>query len=129
MRLLGQRPRYQEGPPEGAGPVRWPPSGAASRAAPTDGGALRGQLPQARPGGPASGWGCGAPGEPSAPPIPLPTEGLRPEGTPDRSKLFGSHGQRPWFYEIIINRSQQEGKWIGAEISAPNAKRRTGHFP
>src|SRR4051794_24760764 len=30
MRLLGQRPRYQEGPPEGAGHVGWPPSGARS---------------------------------------------------------------------------------------------------
>ena len=28
MRLLGQRPRYQEGPPEGAGHVRLPPLGA-----------------------------------------------------------------------------------------------------
>src|SRR4051812_177834 len=28
MRLLGQRPRYQEGPPEGAGHVRLPPPGA-----------------------------------------------------------------------------------------------------
>jgi hypothetical protein len=23
------------------------------------------------------------------------------EGTPDRSKLFGSHGQRPWFHEVM----------------------------
>ena len=30
MRLLGQRPRYQEGPPEGAGSVRWPPEGAVT---------------------------------------------------------------------------------------------------
>src|SRR4051812_34580105 len=105
MRLLGQRPRYQEGPPRGGRSRAVAPfgGGRASRAAPTDRDALRGQLPQARPGGPASGWGCGAPGEPSAPPIPLPTEGLSPEGTPDRSKLFGSHGQRPWFYEIIRN--------------------------
>jgi len=22
-------------------------------------------------------------------------------GTPDRSKLFGSHGQRPWFHEVM----------------------------
>src|SRR5947209_14736138 len=28
MRLLGQRPRYQEGPPEGAGLVGLPPLGA-----------------------------------------------------------------------------------------------------
>src|SRR3954452_9797441 len=27
MRLLGQRPRYQEGPPEGAGHVGWPLGG------------------------------------------------------------------------------------------------------
>ncbi len=30
MRLLGQRPRYQEGPPEGAGSVRSPPLGAVT---------------------------------------------------------------------------------------------------
>src|SRR5262249_14126563 len=24
------------------------------------------------------------------------------EGTPDRSKLFGSHGQRPWLHDVVI---------------------------
>ena len=37
MRLLGQRPRYQEGPPEGAGFVRLPPSGAGTRERPPAG--------------------------------------------------------------------------------------------
>src|SRR5262245_26593536 len=26
---------------------------------------------------------------------------IRGGGTPDRSKLFGSHGQRPWFHEVM----------------------------
>src|SRR5690348_8394238 len=26
--------------------------------------------------------------------------GTSGEGTPDRSKLFGSHGQRPWIHEV-----------------------------
>src|SRR3954454_11882224 len=34
--------------------------------------------------------------------------GLRPRGsagcTPDRSKLFGSHGQRPWFHDVMTPR-------------------------
>jgi hypothetical protein len=32
MRLLGQRPRDQDGPPEGAGHVKWPPPGASRSA-------------------------------------------------------------------------------------------------
>jgi len=24
--------------------------------------------------------------------------------TPDRSKLFGSHGQRPWIYDVLKNK-------------------------
>jgi IS4 transposase len=34
MRHLGQRPRYQEGPPEGAGSLRLPPSGAVTQESP-----------------------------------------------------------------------------------------------
>jgi ion channel len=30
-----------------------------------------------------------------------PTRGAEPGGTPDRSKLFGSHGQRPWLHEVV----------------------------
>src|SRR5262249_61089885 len=31
-----------------------------------------------------------------------PDRGPSPEGPPDRSKLFGSHGQRPWLHEVVI---------------------------
>src|SRR5512142_822463 len=30
-----------------------------------------------------------------------PTRGAEPGGTPDRSKLFGSHGQRPWLHDVV----------------------------
>src|SRR5512135_1228305 len=31
-----------------------------------------------------------------------PTRGAEPGGTPDRSKLFGAHGQRPWLHDVVI---------------------------
>src|SRR5512142_3005267 len=34
-----------------------------------------------------------------------PTRGAEPGGTPDRLKLFGSHGQRPWLHEVVILRN------------------------
>ena len=32
---------------------------------------------------------------------PISDEGPSPEGTPDRWKLFGSHGQRPWLQQVV----------------------------
>ena len=48
MRLLGQRPRYQEGPPEGADDVGKPPLGAGGSADPDP--SLRRPLAAARAG-------------------------------------------------------------------------------
>src|SRR5512143_2086640 len=30
-----------------------------------------------------------------------PERGAEPGGTPDRSKLVGSHGQRPWLHNVV----------------------------
>src|SRR4051812_31151841 len=30
-----------------------------------------------------------------------PDRGPNPESTPDGSRLFGSHGQRPWLHEVV----------------------------
>src|SRR5262249_30750982 len=44
----------------------------------------------------------------------VPARGTRGEGTPDRSKLFGSHGQRPWFHEVMRSRKKPGmAKWTG----------------
>src|SRR5688500_13023241 len=99
MRLLGQRPRYQEGPPEGAGHVRWPPPGARRSA---DGAILTHRPedispPFALP--PAAERTRPDRGDPRAE-LPIGAEG---RGTPDRSKLFGSHGQRPWLHDVVKN--------------------------
>jgi hypothetical protein len=84
----GQRPWYWEGPPapEGAVYVRLPPLGAWSWSgpgfsqAPTEASPLmtNSRLIQ-----------CHA--------RVLPSPDQNGKSTPDRSKLFGSHGQRPWF--------------------------------
>jgi hypothetical protein len=34
---------------------------------------------------------------------------LTAECTPDRSKLFGSHGQRPWIYDVLKRRRDGAG--------------------
>jgi hypothetical protein len=87
--LLGQRPRYQEGPPEGAGQVRMPPSGARRPAEPN---------PFASAGPPTASL---AQALLPAPAVPLPERGAEPGSTPDRSKPFGSHGHRPWLQEVV----------------------------
>jgi hypothetical protein len=82
MRLLGQRPRYQEGPPRGPATWRSPRWGRgcqADRGSSRSLGGGRSDLALRRP------WPRRTPGE----------------GTPDRSKLFGSLGQRPWFHEVM----------------------------
>src|SRR5512135_727502 len=38
-------------------------------------------------------------------------QGAKPRGTPDRSKLFGSHGQRPGFHEVM-NRYFDHGQHL-----------------
>src|SRR5436305_15179660 len=105
MRLLGQRPRYQEGPPEGAGHVGWPLGGEE----------FSGPRPSrlvARPERPTPANPPASPRPPedrrrrTSPESPRPggsrsRGGAEPGGTPDRSKLFGSHGQRPWLHEVV----------------------------
>ena len=36
--------------------------------------------------------------------------GAEPKGTPDRSKLFGSHGQRPWLHDVVSRGEQGGGR-------------------
>ena len=49
--------------------------------------------PRRRPHGPARS--AHAPAEPG------PDRGAKPGSTPDRSKLFESHGQRPWLQNVV----------------------------
>jgi hypothetical protein len=82
MRLLGQRPRYQEGPPRRPatwGSPRWGRGCQADRGFSRPLGGGHSDLAGRRP------WPRRTPGK----------------GTPVRSKLFGSHGQRPWFHEVM----------------------------
>jgi hypothetical protein len=46
-------------------------------------------------------------------------------GTPDRSKLFGSHGQRPWLHDVV-RRSDGGGGRCRSGGSAPGAGCATG---
>src|SRR4051812_42923898 len=39
-----------------------------------------------------------------------PYRGPSPDGTPDRSKLVGSHGQRPWLHEVVIGRESGDAE-------------------
>ena len=94
MRLLGQRPRYQEGPPEGAGHIQLPPLGAGKAEDP-----IGDALPRLLLGHRDHHHDPGTPFPPRAGP-------LTQEGTPDRSKLFGSHGQRPWLQDVVRERGR-----------------------
>src|SRR3954447_3173146 len=89
MRLLGQRPRYQEGPPRGPVTSGCPPWGRGSqntRSAIPHLGPLRGHREHSHDSRTLSHQERGT---------------IAEEGTPDRLKLFGSHGQRPWFHEVM----------------------------
>jgi hypothetical protein len=86
----GQRPWYEKGPPEGAVYVRLPPLGAWS---PSDPGFL-----------PVTGIGFTIDDESQlcrCYPRVLPSTDQNGKSTPDRSKLFGSHGQRPWYQPLM----------------------------
>src|SRR5512135_287026 len=49
-----------------------------------------------------------------------PTRGAEPGGTPDRSKLFGAHGQRPWLHDVVM-----DGVRAHAELAGDHAERST----
>jgi hypothetical protein len=36
--------------------------------------------------------------------------------TPDRSKLFGSHGQRPWLHDAVMNRGLTDVELTGSVV-------------
>src|SRR5512142_3423703 len=65
-----------------------------------------------------------------------PTRGAEPGGTPDRSKLFGAHGQRPWLHDVVIrSRAPDENlgrlglgeqAWIPTEGKLANKSARNG---
>ena len=48
----------------------------------------------------------------------LPNPDQNGKSTPDRSKLFGSHGQRPWFQQVMNRRSRKDGNWGGTSLSS-----------
>jgi hypothetical protein len=97
-----QRTWYLGRPPEGAVPVGKPPWGASRSAHP---GSWRGgrtePVPRAFPRR-TSQWldrrrHLRALGSSAR----ISDRGAEPKGTPDRSKLFGSHGQRPWLHDVV----------------------------
>src|SRR4051812_48582136 len=78
-------------PLRGRGGQRGRPRGVGT---PSDG------VPPARPDE-RSGGGGASPGRPGAQRITPRPRGARTAGTPDRWKLFGSHGQRPWLQDVV----------------------------
>src|SRR5512142_1921674 len=108
MRLLGQRPRYQEGPPRGpmtSGSPRWGQADQPTRTRRFDARSPRPaparprlRLPRLESGGvrrsPRTVRSSAH----------APERGAEPGGTPDRSKLVGSHGQRPWLHNVVTTR-------------------------
>jgi hypothetical protein len=42
-------------------------------------------------------------------------------GTPDRWKLLGSHGQRPWLHDVVIKEEDVERFFDSVEVNADGA--------
>src|SRR5512142_2772020 len=94
------------GPPRGGRSRGVAPfgGGEVSRAAPTGSEPARSASRSQSPACDSAAWGAASLANRGRIESRPPTQGpVRSEGTPDRSKLFGSHGQRPWLHEVVRN--------------------------